>query len=113
MKNTKIFKIIISVFALIIFISGMYFVYTNFIMNNKQEQSGAEKYICPMHPQVISDRPGSCPICGMDLVKESDADLESADMDHDISGIDLNAVKLSPQQACCVRTRKTTKIGRQ
>jgi len=27
-------------------------------------------YICPMHPQIVSDRPGRCPICGMDLVKE-------------------------------------------
>lgn len=25
-------------------------------------------YQCPMHPSVVSDRPGSCPICGMDLV---------------------------------------------
>src|SRR5512135_2736078 len=23
---------------------------------------------CPMHPQVIRDKPGKCPICGMDLV---------------------------------------------
>lgn len=28
-----------------------------------------ETYICPMHPQIISDRPGTCPICSMDLVK--------------------------------------------
>ncbi len=28
-----------------------------------------EKYTCPMHPQVVQDKPGSCPICGMDLVK--------------------------------------------
>ena len=27
------------------------------------------KYTCPMHPQIIEDLPGSCPICGMDLVK--------------------------------------------
>ncbi|WP_223418924.1 efflux RND transporter periplasmic adaptor subunit [Shewanella inventionis] len=27
------------------------------------------KYICPMHPHVISDAPGSCPICGMNLEK--------------------------------------------
>ncbi len=26
-------------------------------------------YQCPMHPQITSDRPGSCPICGMDLVR--------------------------------------------
>ena len=27
------------------------------------------KYRCPMHPDVVRDEPGSCPICGMDLVK--------------------------------------------
>ena len=26
------------------------------------------KYVCPMHPQIIKDEEGSCPICGMDLV---------------------------------------------
>ncbi len=26
------------------------------------------KYVCPMHPQIVRDDPGSCPICGMDLV---------------------------------------------
>lgn len=26
------------------------------------------KYTCPMHPQVIKDEPGKCPLCGMDLV---------------------------------------------
>jgi len=28
--------------------------------------AGAE-YTCPMHPEIVSDRPGACPICGMDL----------------------------------------------
>ncbi len=31
----------------------------------------SEKYTCPMHPQIIQDKPGACPICGMDLVKMS------------------------------------------
>lgn len=26
------------------------------------------KYTCPMHPEIIRDKPGSCPICHMDLV---------------------------------------------
>src|SRR5262245_53415090 len=25
------------------------------------------EYTCPMHPEVISDKPGPCPICGMAL----------------------------------------------
>ena len=28
----------------------------------------ATKYHCPMHPTVVSDRAGNCPICGMKLV---------------------------------------------
>jgi RND family efflux transporter MFP subunit len=31
----------------------------------------AGKWISPMHPQVIRDEPGQCPICGMDLVPTS------------------------------------------
>ncbi len=29
------------------------------------------KYVCPMHPQIIRDAPGNCPLCGMTLVKKS------------------------------------------
>jgi len=27
-------------------------------------------YTCTMHPEVRSDKPGKCPICGMELVKK-------------------------------------------
>lgn len=30
-----------------------------------------DTFTCPMHPTVISDRPGSCPVCGMDLVRKA------------------------------------------
>ena len=26
-------------------------------------------WVCPMHPDVVQDHPGACPICGMDLVE--------------------------------------------
>jgi RND family efflux transporter MFP subunit len=28
----------------------------------------ATQYHCPMHPSIISDKPGNCPVCGMKLV---------------------------------------------
>ena len=33
-------------------------------------------YTCPMHPEVISETKGSCPICGMDLVPMNPTDTE-------------------------------------
>ena len=29
--------------------------------------SGGAKYTCPMHPQIVQDGPGFCPLCGMAL----------------------------------------------
>ncbi|MBD1362556.1 efflux RND transporter periplasmic adaptor subunit [Mucilaginibacter sp. ZT4R22] len=43
------------------------------------------KYTCPMHPQVMEDHPGNCPICGMTLVKRSGHSSKGA-------GISLNTV---------------------
>jgi hypothetical protein len=30
-------------------------------------------YACPMHPEVTSNRPGSCSKCGMELVRQKDS----------------------------------------
>jgi hypothetical protein len=38
----------------------------------------ADTYTCPMHPQVIKNAPGKCPICGMNLVKKESAKPEGA-----------------------------------
>jgi Cu2+-exporting ATPase len=32
------------------------------------QQYDLQKFICPMHPQIVRDEPGKCPLCGMDLV---------------------------------------------
>jgi Cu(I)/Ag(I) efflux system membrane fusion protein len=41
--------------------------------NEKKKEAGAVKenqqtFTCPMHPQVVKNEMGTCPICGMDLV---------------------------------------------
>src|SRR3546814_19970970 len=44
------------------------------------EDPGMHKatYVCPMHPEVISDKPGKCPTCGMDLVAKDSEEIGSA-----------------------------------
>lgn len=36
--------------------------------DKKQVVSFQQRYRCPMHHEIIRDKPGNCPICGMDLV---------------------------------------------
>jgi Cu(I)/Ag(I) efflux system membrane fusion protein len=37
----------------------------------KENAEHADTYTCPMHPTVVSDRPSTCPVCGMDLVRKA------------------------------------------
>lgn len=36
------------------------------------QASSREQWTCSMHPEIIRDKPGSCPICGMDLIRKVD-----------------------------------------
>src|SRR5512144_3050545 len=33
---------------------------------------GKQLYTCSMHPFIVKDKPGTCPICGMELIKKVD-----------------------------------------
>ncbi len=46
------------------------------------EQQVAKKYTCPMHSQVLMDKPGKCPICGMALVEKKDMKQEGMQQKH-------------------------------
>lgn len=40
-------------------------------------------YVCPMHPEVRQDRPGTCPKCGMQLVQAGGDEAVSGGQPHD------------------------------
>lgn len=52
--------------------------------NKGNHAEHADTYTCPMHPTVISDKPGSCPVCGMDLVRKARAG-EEVEITEDLS----------------------------
>lgn len=57
-------------------ISSYYFLVTLILLmvvsscknTEKKTVKSDVKYTCPMHPQIVQDAPGTCPICKMDLV---------------------------------------------
>lgn len=56
-------------------------------------QAQKAEYTCPMHPFILKDRPGSCAICGMELVKK----IEGAAIS-DKELLKVRHVALSPAQ---------------
>ncbi|MFA7312641.1 MAG: efflux RND transporter periplasmic adaptor subunit [Shewanella sp.] len=63
----------------------------------KTSEETTTKYICPMHAHIISDVPGTCPICGMNLEK-----VETGGNTHEIN---IN-VSGSMQQALAIKVAK-------
>lgn len=39
---------------------------------NNSTPNQEKKYTCPMHPEIIREEPGQCPICKMDLVEKKE-----------------------------------------
>lgn len=50
------------------------------------QQAGKQLYSCGMHPEVISEKPGNCPICGMKLTPKKSADQDAGQMQTDEPG---------------------------
>ena len=69
--------------------------------HNQPAEAEAAKYTCSMHPQVIQDKPGTCPICGMDLVKVTKSagdtnDLMLTDSQIKLANITIQKVSIKP-----------------
>src|SRR6476661_8264816 len=52
-----------------------------------QEQEKMQKYTCPMHPEVITDHPGNCPKCGMNLVPLKEKKRPTPNSDKSRAGV--------------------------
>src|SRR5688572_13798218 len=78
--------------------------------NQKQDEHAGHKeqkqpvYTCPMHPEIVRNVPGPCPLCGMDLEKKED----NADA---IQNIELNDL-LRPTNEFVISTIPVTTIER-
>ncbi|MBF9254937.1 efflux RND transporter periplasmic adaptor subunit [Pontibacter sp. 172403-2] len=53
-------------------------------------------YTCPMHPQIVQSQPGSCPICGMDLVPVSQQGSKDGALMLSDRQMALGNIKVSP-----------------
>ena len=64
---------IVNIVLIVLLVSAIGFI----SCNNKSGKDAhanhmeATQYTCPMHPQILQDKPGKCPVCGMDLVPKS------------------------------------------
>ena len=55
--------------------AGLYFDVPARMQKSRPAATATEKYVCPMHHEVLSAKPGNCPKCGMALVATSGAAL--------------------------------------
>ncbi|HSM98981.1 MAG TPA: efflux RND transporter periplasmic adaptor subunit [Gallionella sp.] len=58
-------------------------------------------WVCPMHPEIMQDHPGTCPICGMELVESKSHEAHGHGVHVDSAsiqklGVRLASVKISP-----------------
>jgi Cu(I)/Ag(I) efflux system membrane fusion protein len=77
-------------------------------------EPAAIKYQCPMHPSIVQNHPGKCPICGMDLVPMTPPSASSGDPGTPaVDGLAPITIDPSRQQLIGLRTASVTegKIG--
>ena len=75
----------------------------NFFAGHSFAQQQADEYSCPMHPEVKSNKAGSCPKCGMTLRKKSTEPVSAATSDVSSSSSHFPNVELITHEGKKVR----------
>ncbi|QNF31272.1 efflux RND transporter periplasmic adaptor subunit (plasmid) [Adhaeribacter swui] len=70
--------------------------------NHEAETAAGIEYTCPMHPQIVRDKPGDCPVCGMTLVAKQTASTPATAISSDLNYL------LQPANQTVVSNVKTT-----
>lgn len=65
------------------------------------DKNGVKYWTCSMHPQIKMDKPGKCPICGMDLIPVKASNEES-------ENTDPNDIQMSEEAAALANIQTTT-----
>jgi Cu(I)/Ag(I) efflux system membrane fusion protein len=93
-----------------IFVGWLFFHYphkTEEKQLSTEQVSDATTWTCAMHPQIRMDKPGKCPICGMDLIPLSHSG--AADIDPDAIRLTKEAAQLASVQTSIVTHEKPVK----
>jgi membrane fusion protein, copper/silver efflux system len=61
-------KILIILIIAVVILVPVYFIFIAGGTSSEMVSQEKQLYTCGMHPNIISDEPGNCPICGMKLV---------------------------------------------
>ncbi|MCC9066042.1 efflux RND transporter periplasmic adaptor subunit [Flavobacterium piscisymbiosum] len=77
MKKNSIAKLVALLFVSILLLTACN-KKTEHNIKPAHQHSANQEYTCPMHPEVIQDKPGNCPICGMELVPRHTPGTETA-----------------------------------
>ena len=71
-------KTIIMAFAILLAATTTTFAQSKKSMH--KHHAMAQKYTCTMHPEVVKNKPGKCPKCGMALVKMKQGKMKGMKM---------------------------------
>lgn len=86
MKGDNMKIIIIAIICLGLgFAAGYIFLTSSKDVGTESHQTDEQLYTCGMHPDIVSDEPGICPICNMKLTPKRE------------SGTETGGIKVSPE----------------